>query len=647
MVWHKALDIDELPEGRVTTVTIGTTSLAVSHHEGQFGAIDNACPHQGGPLGEGSIEPGAEDACWLRCPWHGYDYHPITGESPGAHGDGIPAHPVEVRGDELWVDIADPEPHERSTSDVLVETMVNWGVNSVFGMVGHSNLGFADAMRRAEDRGELRFFGIRHEGAAAFAATAYGKLTGELAACFGIAGPGSTNLLTGLYDAKVDRSPVLAISGQVATSQQGRGAFQDVDLEAAFRDVAGFSGSVHATADPAEMMTLACKTAVIDRKVGHLVLPDDAQTIASDKPAGGPDGRFGDRAIAPPAAALAAAAERLAATERPLIVVGAGVRHEMDAIIELAEHLGAPVVTTFKAKGQIGDDHELGCGVLGRSGTPIASWFMNESDLILVFGASFSNHTGIASYKPIIQVDEDPMALGRFHPVDIPVQGNGAITAKALQAAIGDRACVDHRAEVAERWSIWRDEKASRRNDDHGKGINAASLFATLGDTAPSDAVICVDVGNNTYSFGRYFEAQQGQSVLMSGYLGSIGFSFPAAMGAWAAVGDTRQVISVSGDGGFGQYAMELTTAAKYDMNITHVLMNNCELGKISKEQRVAEFDVWQTSLHNPNFADMAELCGVKGQRVTDPADLADAIGAALAHPGPALVEVMTDAALL
>ncbi len=647
MPWHKALDLDELPEGRVTTVTIGTTSLAVSHHEGQFGAIDNACPHQGGPLCEGSIEPGAEDSCWLRCPWHGYDYHPITGQSPGAHGDGIPSHPVEVRGEELWVDIADPEPHQRSTSDVLVETMVNWGVNSVFGMVGHSNLGFADAMRRAEDRGDLRFFGIRHEGAAAFAATAYGKLTGELAACFGIAGPGSTNLLTGLYDAKVDRSPVLAISGQVATSQQGRGAFQDVDLEAVFSDVSGYSGSVHATADAAEMMTLACKSALIDRRVGHLVLPDDAQTLPSDKPAGGPDGRFGDRAIAPPAAALAAAAERLATTKRPMIVVGAGVRHEMDAIIELAEHLGAPVVTTFKAKGQIGDDHELGCGVLGRSGTPIASWFMNESDLILVFGASFSNHTGIAAYKPIIQVDEDPMALGRFHPVDIAVQGNGAVTAKALQAAISDRVCVDHRAEVAERWGIWRDEKASRRLDDHDKGINAASLFASLSEAAPSDAVICVDVGNNTYSFGRYFEAQQGQSVLMSGYLGSIGFSFPAAMGAWAAVGDRRQVISVSGDGGFGQYAMELTTAAKYGMNITHVLMNNCELGKISKEQRVAEFDVWQTSLHNPNFADMAELCGVKGQRVTDAADLAGAIADALAHPGPALVEVMTDAALL
>ena len=148
-------------------------------------------------------------------------------------------------------------------SNVLVETMVNWGVDSVFGMVGHSNLGFADAMRVAEANGDLRYFSIRHEGAASFAATAYGKLTGRLAACFGIAGPGSTNLLTGLYDAKVDRAPVLAISGQVSSKEKGRGAFQDMDLEAAFADVAAFSETILAGADPAEMMSLACKTALL------------------------------------------------------------------------------------------------------------------------------------------------------------------------------------------------------------------------------------------------------------------------------------------------------------------------------------------------------------------------------------------------
>ncbi|MFT7601896.1 MAG: pyruvate oxidase, partial [Acidimicrobiales bacterium] len=536
MAWHRVLDQNDLPEGRVTTVTIGKRSLAISHHEGSFGALDNRCPHQGGPLGEGSIEPGAEGRPWLRCPWHGYDYDPIDGHSPGAHGDAPPCFATEVRDDGLYVEVPDDEPQPRTTSDVLVETMVNWGVDAVFGMVGHSNLGFADAMRRAEERGDLRFFGIRHEGAAAFAATAHGKLTGRLAGCFGIAGPGSTNLLTGLYDAKVDRAPVLALSGQVPTKNKGRGAFQDLDLEAAFADVARFSESVHSTANPAELMTLACKTALVERDVSHLVLPDDVQEKPSEAGAGSPTGRTGSRAIAPPADALADAVALLRTTERPLFVVGAGARHEMAGVIALAEDLGVPVVTTFKGKGQISDHHPLGCGVLGRSGTPIASWFMNESDLIVAFGASFANHTGIAEYKPIIQVDDDPMALGRFHPVTVPVLGNVAVTAAALAEGLADgHQCFDHRDEVAARWAIWRAEKQSRAADNQGNGLSAAALFAALSDAVPDDAVVCVDVGNNTYSFGRYFEVVA-QDVLMSGYLGSIGFSLPAAMGAWAAV---------------------------------------------------------------------------------------------------------------
>ena len=171
-------------------------------------------------------------------------------------------------------------------------------------------------------------------------------------------------------------------------------------------------------------------------------------------------------------------------------------------------------------------------------------------------------------------------------------------------------------------------------------------MFDALGRHVDDDAVICVDVGNNTYSFGRYFEVTN-QSVLMSGYLGSIGFGFPAAMGSWAAVGGKRQVLSVSGDAGFGQYAMEMTTAVKYGMNVTHVLMNNSELGKISKEQRAASLDVWQTNVHNPSFAAFAELCGAKGIRVEAADQLDAALAAAFAHNGPALVEVMTDALLV
>jgi thiamine pyrophosphate-dependent acetolactate synthase large subunit-like protein len=176
-------------------------------------------------LGEGSIEKGL-----LRCPWHGYDYDPLTGRAPGDFADKVTSYDVEERDDGVYVRLPERVRVDRTVADVLVETLVAHGVTRVFGMVGHSNLGFADALRRAEERGELSFIGIRHEGAAAFAASAYGKLTGRPAACFAIAGPGSTNLLTGLYDAKLDQSPVIAISGQVPSKVLGRGAFQDLDL---------------------------------------------------------------------------------------------------------------------------------------------------------------------------------------------------------------------------------------------------------------------------------------------------------------------------------------------------------------------------------------------------------------------------------
>jgi thiamine pyrophosphate-dependent acetolactate synthase large subunit-like protein len=610
----------------------------------EYGALDNKCPHQGGPLGEGSIEKG-----WLRCPWHGYDYDPLTGTPPPGFSDAPARFPIEVRADGVYVEVPDEEEHVRTVSDVMVETMVAWGVTHVFGMVGHSNLGFADAMRRREEAGDLTFVGIRHEGAASFAASAYGKLTGKAAACFGIAGPGSTNLLTGLYDAKVDRAPVLAISGQVPSKVLGRGAFQDVDLTAAFADVASYSKTVLPESDHAELMTLALKHAIVGRDVAHLVLPDEVQELPAAEGArpSSPSGRMADDHVTPPASSIEDALALIERARRPVIVVGHGVRFDMAPVLALADALDAPVLTTFKAKGQVSDRHPLGAGVLGRSGTPVASWLMNESDLMLVFGASFSNHTGIAPYKPIVQVDFDPMALGRFHPVTVPVLGHAGVTAALITERIrANPERVDQRVDVAERWAIWREEKARRLADDRMMGVGSAAVFDTMTRLVPDGAVITVDVGNHAYSFGRYFESGEGQSVLMSGYLGSIGFGFPAAMGAWAA-DPTRTILAVTGDGGFGQYLAELTTAVKYGMNITHVLLNNSSLGKISKEQRAGHFEVWQTSLHNPNFAAYAQLCGARGTRVTAPGELDDALQQSLEHPGPALLEVVTDPELL
>jgi len=643
-IWWKVVELDDLPDQRVRTVVAGRRSLVLTHVGDTYSALDNRCPHQGGPLGEGSIEKG-----WLRCPWHGYDYDPLTGNPPPGFIDAPERFPVQVRAEGVYVGLPPDGEHHRTVSDVMVETMVAWGVTHVFGMVGHSNLGFADAMRRQEEAGNLTFIGIRHEGAAAFAASAYGKLTGRAAACFGIAGPGSTNLLTGLYDAKVDRAPVLAISGQVPSKVLGRGAFQDVDLSAAFADVASYSKTVLPGSDHAELTTLALKHAIVGRDVAHVVLPDEVQEqrVPDSTRASSPVGRVAPDRITPPEAALVDAAALIDQATRPVIVVGHGARFEMDEVLAFAEALGAPVLTTFKAKGQVSDRHPLGAGVLGRSGTPVASWLMNESDLLLVFGASFSNHTGIAPYKSIVQVDFDPMALGRFHPVTVPLLGHVGVTARALRTRVApSKNRQDQRAEVAERWAIWRVEKDRRLADDRGAGVSSAAVFDAMNHVVPDGAVLTVDVGNHAYSFGRYFECGEQQSVLMSGYLGSIGFGFPAAMGAWCAAPE-RPIIAVTGDGGFGQYLAELTTAVKYGMDITHVLLNNSMLGKITKEQRAGMFEVWQTSLHNPNFAEYAQLCGAHGVRVTDRAQLHDALTDALAHRGPSMVEIVTDPELV
>jgi len=649
LVWTKVLDANELPDGRVKPVTCHHHTLCMTHHEGRYGALDNRCPHQGGPLGEGSIENGL-----LRCPWHGWDYDPITGKAPG-YDDGVETFEVDVRDDGVYVGMYKDETHVRTVGDLMMETLANWGVRHVFGMVGHSNLGVADALRIQEDEGHISYYGVRHEGAASFACSAYGKLTGRPAACLSIAGPGATNLLTGLWDANVDRSPVIALTGQVETQVLGPGAFQEIDLQAAFGKVAQWQQPALPGSKHAELVNLACKSAIINRGVSQIIFPDEVPKMPAKEGAqpGGPEGRVTASEIAPPEESVDRAVELLARSQRPVIIVGHGSRFQMEGVIELAELLSCPVITTFKGKGLIADSHPLAAGVLGRSGTPVASWAMNESDCLLVFGASFSNHTGITPKIPTIQVDFDPMILGKFHPVEVPVWGEIGVTCGIFRNRLqGKISAVDQRGDLAKRWAIWRAEKESRVNDDRGKGLNSALIFSSLTRLAPADAIIAVDVGNNTYSFGRYFECER-QAVLMSGYLGSIGFSFPAAMGAWAATQENdplfrgRKVISVSGDGGFGQYLAELTTAVKYGMDITHILLNNNELGKISKEQKAGDWDVWQTSLINPDFADYANLCGALGLSVRKQDELDDAISRALAHNGPSLVEIHSDVELI
>lgn len=546
--WVKVAEPEELKNGKSKKLNLQNQQILLSRINDKYGAIEGICSHQGGPLIDAKIEDNI-----IRCPWHGYPFDPINGKSLGHDAD-LKTYKTELRDDGVFLEIAPPEKSAWTVSHVLAETFVNWGIKHVFGMVGHSNLGMAEAFRVQEEKGKLKYIGIRHEGAAAFAASAYSKISGKPAVCFTIAGPGATNLLTGLWDAHVDRTPVLAVTGQVNTQFLGPGSFQEIDLHQAFQAVAPFSKIVLPGSKHAELASLAMKSAIVQRNVSHLIVPDDVQTLdAGNQAPGEPDGRLADTRITPSEDAVNLAMYRVWKTKKPAIIIGYGARNNMPEIIEFAEKLSAPVLTTFKAKGQISDTHPLAVGVLGKSGTPLSAHFMNTADLLIVFGASFSQHTGIDKNKPIIQVDNDQMALAKFHAVDNPVWGDVGITAKLFTEKLDNYSQSTITTEqIAARKTDWKAQKAQMAEEIGKNGVNLVYIFNELSRLLPKNAIIGLDVGNNTYSFGRYFECTN-QRVILSGYLGSIGFGFPAAMGAYFAMPDLP-VVSVSGDGGFGKW---------------------------------------------------------------------------------------------
>ena len=637
--WHRVLAADELPEGRVTTVAAGHKSVALVHYDGQFSALDNHCPHQGGPLGEGSIENGL-----LRCPWHGYDYCPLDGSSPG-FDDEATTYPLEIRDGEVYVGVAGRRRTSTTVTDLMAETMVNWGVEHVFGMVGHSNLGLADALRRQEEAGRLTYIGIRHEGAAAFAASAYGKLTGRPAACLTIAGPGATNLLTGLWDAKVDRAPVLALTGQVDTQVLGPGAFQEVDLAGAFGSVAAWSQPVLRDSNPVELMNLACKNALLRRDVAHLIFPDEVQTLPAPEgaEAGGPAGRVSPSTISPPEESIEDALRLLRGCE------AAGDDRRPRRALPHARGDRAR-----RAARRAGDHDVQGQGPDRRRPPARRRRDRAQRDA----GGELGDERGRPAARarrvvlqPHRHLPRPPDHPGRLRPDaarEVPPRRGARVGRDRRRGRPAARASCPSgsRPTTRPRSSPSAGRSGGRRRPaapptTAATGVNSASVFAAMERQIPDDAVIAVDVGNHAYSFGRYFECKR-HTVLMSGYLGSIGFGYPAAMGAWAAAPD-RPIVAVTGDGGFAQYMAELTTAVKHGMNITHVLLNNGQLGKISKEQAAGEWEVWQTSLHNPDFSAFARNCGALGIRVTDRAELDAALAEAVAHDGPAMVEVITD----
>ncbi|MDD3856889.1 MAG: thiamine pyrophosphate-dependent enzyme [Methanoculleus sp.] len=503
-------------------------------------------------------------------------------------------------------------------------------------MPGASALPLVDAVRRNRN---ARYIVVRHEQTAALAASAYNKFTGKIAVCLTIAGPGATNLATGLYDAKEDHASVLALSGQVKTQYAGPGGIQEIDQDAFFRPITVFNNTVADPTTAVKLLTRALRYAIIARGVAQLSLPNDIQREPLDATYCERETCLPEVGVAPTNEAIAAAAEAIDGAARPVILAGFGAMRAAGPVLDLAETIQAPIVTTFRAKGILPDENEWVAGLHGQLGTPHALTLVLKSDLVIACGASFSDLTGVPREKQAVHIDIDPLQLGK-HPLAVGVWGDCAVAIPRIREQVRPRDDPGTRQWLAEKKQEWRD-RLDREADPEAVPLRPPYIMKVLSETLPEDAVISLDVGENQWWFGRNFRMKR-QRFAMSGYLGTMGFGLPGAIAAKLAYPE-KNVVCITGDGGFGMVMADFTTAVKYDLPITVLVLNNHDLAMIREEQREADYPSFGTDLTNPDFAAYAEACGGVGIRVKKPEDLTGAVLKALAMNKPALIDIETD----
>ena len=530
------------------------------------------------------------------------------------------------------------EPENQMTvSDVLIEQIAAWGIKYVFGLPGTSSLGLIDAIRK---NNKIKYIQVRHEQTAAFMASAHGKLTGNVAACLSIAGPGATNLATGLYDAKLDHSPVLALTGLVARQSIGPGSFQEIDQHSFFEPICVFNKVLMSEDQTIKLITLAIKHALVERGVSHISIPNDVQKVPYKAKILPLEGRIPNRAISPSPFLINKSVLIIDDAKRPVIISGFGALGNGDELLLLAEKITAPIVTTFRGKGVIDEDHELYVGSHGGIGSTSASSLVQNSDLLIVIGSSFSDMTQIPE-KRMIQIDIDPMMIAKNYPVEVGLWGNCSELIPALTNAVSKKKNDKYFTEIKRLKKEWID-LLKKEADSTKKPIRPQYIIKVLNEKLAEDAVISLDIGENSWWFGRNFCMKKNQKLVMSGYLASMGSGLPGALAA-QLIYPERQVACITGDGGFTMVMGDFLTAVKYKLPIKIFLFNNKQLGMIMQEQKVEVYPNWQTDLYNCEFADYAKNCGGIGIKVTNPKDLPAAIDKALLINKPVIVDIDTD----
>ena len=603
-------------------------------------------------------------ALW-RCKICGYIYEERTGDQtagipPGTLFSSLPLSwrcPVCKADKSAFEEIKDTGPVFTSlptVSEVIIENLVQFGITEYFGVPGTSSLGIIDAIRKNE---KARFFLFRHEENAAMAASAYNKLTGKIAACVTIAGPGATNLTTGLYDAKEDRASVLSINGQVEMQYSGPGGFQEIDQDAFFRPVTVFNNTIYDEKMAVKIITMAVLHAIVRKGVAQVSVPNDIQKLKIDPESIEGQGVIPSLVVRPGEEIIQKAIDLINISKSPVIIAGWGA-HSYPGLVEtFAERIDAPVLSTFRAKGIFPDDHPLYAGILGTVGSSGARAMVEEADLLITLGVGFSKMTRVPENIRILQVDYDPIRLGRGRD-NLPVYGDVGEVLSGLLSKLPERSEFSGTSDSPGSFSTTRPDKSLAKEwvravkdpwdeirkeeaADTSLPIRPPYIMEVLSRVIPSDAIISIDVGENGWWFGRNFR-MNGQKFIMSGYLATMGFGFPGAIAAKIASPD-KPVFCITGDGGFAMAMGDFVTTLKYDLPMVIIVLNNHELGMIRVEQQVEKYPNFATELFNPDFALYAKACGGEGIRVENPLELEQAVKWAMDQHRPVIVDVITD----
>jgi pyruvate dehydrogenase (quinone)/pyruvate oxidase len=538
----------------------------------------------------------------------------------------------------------------KTAADVLVETLEHWGVDVVFGLPGDGINGIMESLRKAQKR--IRFVQVRHEEAAAFMACGYAKFTGKLGVCLATSGPGGIHLLNGLYDAKLDGAPVLAITGHHFHDLIDTHAQQDVNLDRVFMDVAAYNVRVMGPAHVRAVSHLACRTALARRAVAHINFPTDTQSmpVSSDTrsernlPGHSETDVMAHRAGRPAPDELERAAAVLNSGERIAILAGQGALHARHELIALSAKLGAPIVKALLGKACVPDDSPYTTGGIGLLGTRPSQEVMENCDTLLMVGTSFPYIEFLP--KPgqarCVQIDRDPGRMGLRYPVEVGLAGDSKQTLEALQMLVKrktNRRFLEKAQAGMVSWRKLLHERATRMD----RPMKPQVVAAAIGDLIDDDAIIACDSGTVATWFARHIPARGTQLHSLSGTLATMANGLPYSIAAQIAYPD-RQCIAYVGDGGFTMLMGEFATAVKHKLPIKVFINRNNSLGMIKWEQMVflgnPEF---ACDLHPIDFAAFARACGGHGFTIDDPRRCRDVVAEALATPGPVVVDAIVD----